>query len=289
MRGSPRHSKKGDRISESDQDPEGIGADIGIFKALLAEGKQESAIDLSLEILSKSRSAEGRNHEIEAWIRMERALLGAIPEDDIGKELRWCVDRLAALSQGSPLHGLALLNLGVWHRNNSERMMALVSLSEISTSSSHPNDIVGLARLESGRILSEMGDNEPAMRHLWVAMKRLSESNLSGEALVCGLEWLDLALNDVESDSPSMDSRIADARPRENPGNSSAPSNPDDIRMVVESLMPALMVDLSGKSRNDLGLILDAGEILGDNDWRDLMVQRTEEIQDPRILEALQS
>ena len=86
-----------------------------------------------------------------------------------------------------------------------------------------------------------------------------------------------------------MDSRIADARPRENPGNSSAPSNPDDIRMVVESLMPALMVDLSGKSRNDLGLILDAGEILGDNDWRDLMIQRTEEIQDPRILEVLQS
>ncbi|MEC7695414.1 MAG: hypothetical protein VX954_04525 [Candidatus Thermoplasmatota archaeon] len=289
MRGSPRHSKKGDRISESDQDPGGMGADIEIFKALLAEGKQESAIDLSLEILSKSRSAEGRNHEIEAWIRMERALLGAIPEDDIGKELRWCVDRLAALSQGSPLHGLALLNLGVWHRNNSERMMALVSLSEISTSSSHPNDIVGLARLESGRILSEMGDNEPAMRHLWVAMKRLSESNLSGEALVCGLEWLDLALNDVESDSPSMDSRIADARPRENPGNSSASSNPDDIRMVVESLMPALMADLSGKSRNDLGLILDAGEILGDNDWRDLMIQRTEEIQDPRILEVLQS
>ena len=167
--------------------------------------------------------------------------------------------------------------------------MALVSLSEISTSSSHPNDIVGLARLESGRILCEMGDNEPAMRHLWVAMKRLSDSNLSEEALVCGLEWLDLALNDVEPGSPSMESRIADARPRENPGNSSVPSNPDDIRLVVESLIPALMVDLSGKSRNDLGMILDAGEILGESDWRDNMSHRTEEIQDPRILEVLQS
>jgi len=266
-----------------------MGADIALFKTLLAEGKQDLAINLSLEILSKSRSVEGRNHEIEAWIRMEMALLGATPEDEIGKELRWCVDRLAALSQGSPLHGLALLNLGVWHRNNSERMMALVSLSEISTSSSHPNDIVGLARLESGRILSEMGDNEPAMRHLWVAMKRLSEANLSEEALVCGLEWLDLALNDVEQGSPTMASRIADARPRENPGNSSIPSNPDDIKMVLESITPVLMTDLSGQSRNDLGLVLDAGEIIGINDWRDNMGQRMEEIQDPRILDVLQS
>lgn len=290
MRGLPRPSKTGDCISiERQGNPEGIGTEIALFKTLLADGKQESAIKLSQEILSRSRSVEERDHEIEAWIRMERALLGAIPEDEIGKELRWCVDRLAALSHGSPLHGLALLNLAVWHRNNSERMMALVSLSEISTSSSHPNDIIGLARLESGRILCEMGDTEPAMRHLWVAMKRLSESNLSGEALVCGLEWLDIALNDVEHGSPSMASRIAEARPRENPGNSSIPSNPDDIRQVVNSIIPVLKADLSGTLRNDLGLILDAGEILGINDWRDEMWQRREEIQDPRILEVLQS
>ena len=212
-KGWPSLSKRGDCISiESAGNLGDSGADVILFKSLLAEGKQDLAINLSQEILSRSRSIEGRDHETEAWIRMERALLGTIPEDDIGKELRWCVDRLAALAPGSPLHGLALLNLGVWHRNNNERMMALVSLSEISTSSLHPNDIIGLARLESGRILSEMGDKEPAMRHLWVAMERLSGSNLSEEALVCGLEWLDLALDNVESDSLSMASRFCAGR-----------------------------------------------------------------------------
>jgi hypothetical protein len=220
---------------------------------------------------------------------MERALLGAVEIEKIGIELRWCVDRLSSISPGSPLHGLALLNLGSWHRNNGEKMMALVTLSDISSSNGHPNDLIGLSRLESGRILSEMEDFEPAMRHLWVAMQRLSESEMTGEALVSALEWLDMALDDVEQSSQSMRERIEDARPRELPGTSRISSNPNDIREVVESILPTIIKDLSGKNRDDLGLVLDAADIIEEPSWREIIESREDEIQDLRVIEALQS
>ena len=90
--------------------------------------------------------------------------------------VRWCVDRLASVAPGSPLHGVSLLNLAAWHLNEGEQMMSLVTLSDISSDERHPSEIIGLSRLESGRILASIGDFEPAMRHLWIAMRRLSSS-----------------------------------------------------------------------------------------------------------------
>ncbi len=115
-----------------------------LFKSLLSEGNKEQALELSEKILEESRCLEDRNFEEEAWIRMERALLGAIEQEKVGNELRWCVDRLASVNPGSPLHGLALLNLASWHRNSNERMMALVTLADISFDAGHPVDVIGL-------------------------------------------------------------------------------------------------------------------------------------------------
>ena len=271
----------------ADGDP--LAVDSVLFRSLLSEGNVEEALELSLSILERSRDLRNRNYEAEAWIRMERALLGACENSEVGPEIRWCVDRLASFSPGSTLHGLALLNLAAWHSNQDEEMMALVSLSDISSSMGFPNEIIGLARLESGRILASMGDLEPAMRHLWMAMRRLKSVEMNSESLVSAMEWLDIALDDVDYDSPTMDQRISEAKPRGDPGMTSAPSNPEDIREVVGSILSSALRDLSGEVRDDLGLVLDASEIIEEPSWREALEERRIEIQDPRLLEALQS
>tara|TARA_B100000579_G_scaffold358214_1_gene314494 strand:- start:8119 stop:8946 length:828 start_codon:yes stop_codon:yes gene_type:complete len=272
-----------------DTDPKKSPSKPVLFKSLLSEGNKEQALELSEKILEESRSLEDRNFEEEAWIRMERALLGAIEQAKVGNELRWCVDRLASVNPGSPLHGLALLNLASWHRNSNERMMALVTLADISSDAGHPVDVIGLSRLESGRILSSIGDLEPAMRHLWMAMRRLSSSAMPTEAIVCAMEWLDIALDDIDPDSPTMDKRIVDAKPREKPGMTMVPSNPEDIKEAVELILSNALKDVSGEKRDDIGLILDASETLEETQWRKAIEERKNEIQDSRLIEVLQS
>ena len=264
-------------------------SDSLLFQSLLSVGNTEKALELSEKILKKSRNLEDRDFESEAWIRMERALLGAIAPANVGNELRWCVDRLASINPGSSLHGLALLNLASWHRNSNERMMALVTLADISTEAGHPAELIGLSRLESGRILSSIGDLEPAMRHLWMAMRRLSSSDMPAEAVVCAMEWLDIALDEIDPDSPTMDERIVDAKPREKPGMTTTPSNPDDIKESVEMILANALMDVSGQKRDDLGLVLDASETMEEPKWRESIENRRSEIQDPRLIEVLQS
>ncbi|MAH98286.1 MAG: hypothetical protein CMA12_02905 [Euryarchaeota archaeon] len=264
-------------------------AESEIFRYLISEGKIKEALEISEKILENSRDLNDRDHESEAWIRMERALLGACPAEDLGPELRWCVDRLNSISSGSALHGLALLNLASWHLNSSEEMMALVTLSEISPSLGHPNDLIGLSRLESGRILVSIGDIGPAMRHLWTAMSRLSSEKMYAESLVCAIEWLDIALDEIDPNSPRMEKRISKAKPREEPGLTSSPSNPEDIRQVVDLIMPLCLQDLSGERRDDLGLIIDASDALGEKSWRNELRKRVSEIQDTRLIAELQS
>ena len=264
-------------------------SDSLLFQSLLSVGNTEKALELSEKILKKSRNLEDRDFEAEAWIRMERALLGAIAPANVGNELRWCVDRLASINPGSSLHGLALLNLASWHRNSSERMMALVTLADISSEAGHPAELIGLSRLESGRILSSIGDLEPAMRHLWMAMRRLSSSDMPAEAVVCAMEWLDIALDEIDPDSPTMDERIVDAKPREKPGMTTTPSNPDDIKESVEMILANALMDVSGQKRDDLGLVLDASGTMEEPKWRESIEKRRSEIQDPRLIEVLQS
>mgnify|MGYP001288341014 FL=1 len=272
--------------SESSKDP---SSESEIFRSFISEGKTKEALEISEIILAKSRNLNDRDYESEAWIRMERALLGACPPENIGSELRWCVDRLNSISSGSALHGIALLNLASWHLNSSEEMMALVTLSEISPSLGHPNDIIGLSRLESGRILVSIGDIDPAMRHLWTAMSRLSSEGMYAESLVCAMEWLDIALDEIDPKSPRMEKRISEAKPREEPGLTSSPSNPEDIREVIDLIMPLCLKDLSGERRDDIGLIIDASNALGENSWKEELRKRVSDLQDTRLIAELQS
>ncbi len=272
--------------SESSKD---LSSESEIFRSFISEGKTKEALEISEIILAKSRNLKDRDYESEAWIRMERALLGACPPENIGSELRWCVDRLNSISSGSALHGIALLNLASWHLNSSEEMMALVTLSEISPSLGHPNDIIGLSRLESGRILVSIGDIDPAMRHLWTAMSRLSSEGMYAESLVCAMEWLDIALDEIDPKSPRMEKRISEAKPREEPGLTSSPSNPEDIREVIDLIMPLCLKDLSGERRDDIGLIIDASDALGENSWKEELRKRVSDLQDTRLIAELQS
>ena len=71
----------------ADNSPSKLSVDSILFKSLLSKGNKEQAIDISEGILERSRSMEERNHEVEAWIRMERALLGVLGGDAVGDEL----------------------------------------------------------------------------------------------------------------------------------------------------------------------------------------------------------
>ena len=109
------------------------------------------------------------------------------------------------------------------------------------------------------------------------------------ESVVASLEWLDLALEEVVDDSPRMLNRIQNAAPRAVPGSSWIPANRSDVVDVVEDILPILLTDVGGMERNDLGLILDASQILEEASWSEAIAEKSESIQDARLLEALQS
>ncbi len=272
-----------------DVDASPLELDMLILQRKISQGDLENIKDFSEDILNRSRNINERDHLIEARVRMERALLGITNVSNVGSELRWCVDRLNALCPGTPLHGLALLNLANWHRNVGESIMSLVVHADISKEYGHPDDIIGLSRLEAARIYVTLGDLDPAMRHLWSAKRFFNNSDMTSESLVCSLEWLDLALEEVSDSAPNMESRLENAAPRESGGVTWVPSNPNDVVLIVEELIPILIQDLSGESRNDLGLIIDASNILKIQTWKDSLYQKRNEIQDLKVLEALQS
>ena len=263
--------------------------DFQVYRQTILKGDAAAAIIQSASILERSRAKDERDPVIEAMIRMERALHGANESSLVGAELRWCADRMNAMAPGSANHGICLLNLAAWHRNRGETMMSLATHSDISSSSGHPIQVLGLSRLEAARMLVSLDDFDPAMRHLWTARECLAQSGMSPEALSASLEWLDLALEEVDSESPRMASRVTKAVPRSGPGTTWVPANPEDIREVVESLIPVLLDDVSGDERRDIGLILDAADVLREDSWLQLISERITEIQDPSVVEALQS
>ena len=271
------------------EDTTPLQLDTLILQKKISQGDLEGIDLFSEQILNRSRSTSERDHLVEARVRMDRALLGMIEVELIGAELRWCVDRLHAICPGSPLHGLALLNLANWHRNAGESMMSLIVHADISREGGHPDDIIGLSRLEAARIYVTLNDLDPAMRHLWSSRQYFTNNGMPSESLVASLEWLDLALEEVSESAPSMESRLENAAPRGMSGATWIPSNPQDVKTIVEELLPVLTRDLSGIQRNDIGLIIDSSNILGFNEWKNILLERIEEIQDPRVLEVLQS
>ena len=263
--------------------------DVLGLQSLLVEGDIAKAVIISEDLLSRSRSKEERDLECEVRIRMERALLAVDGSDASGQELRWCSERLKAIAPNTALHGISMLNQANWHSNNGEIMMAMAIHAEITKDSGFPHEIRGLSRLEVGRILTAMDDLDPAMRHLWTARAIFIQAEMEAEAVVVSLEWLDLALEEVTEDAPRMLYRIENAEPRSVPGSSWVPANEQDVRDVVESIFSILTEDVGGTERTDLGIILDAAEILGEQEWKNSLLEKSKDIQDARLLEALQS
>ena len=263
--------------------------DVLGLQRLLVEGDIAKAVIISEDLLFRSRSKEERDLECEVRIRMERALLAVDGSDASGQELRWCSERLKAIAPNTALHGISMLNQANWHSNNGEIMMAMAIHAEITKDSGFPDEIRGLSRLEVGRILTAMDDLDPAMRHLWTARAIFIQAEMEAEAVVVSLEWLDLALEEVTEDAPRMLYRIENAEPRSVPGSSWVPANEQDVRDVVESIFSILTEDVGGTERTDLGIILDAAEILGEQEWKNSLLEKSKDIQDARLLEALQS
>ena len=263
--------------------------DVLGLQRLLVEGDIAKAVIISEDLLSRSRSKEERDLECEVRIRMERALLAVDGSDVSGQELRWCSERLNAIAPNTALHGISMLNQANWHSNNGEIMMAMAIHAEITKDSGFPDEIRGLSRLEVGRILTAMDDLDPAMRHLWTARAIFLQAEMEAEAVVVSLEWLDLALEEVTEDAPRMLYRIENAGPRSVPGSSWVPANEQDVRDVVESIFSILTEDVGGTERTDLGIILDAAEILDEQEWKNSLLEKSKDIQDARLLEFLQS
>ena len=83
-----------DNMSVRGSEGSTLSEELESMLSLLAKGNTSDARELSDSILERSRSVSERNHDIEARVRIERALIGAVPEEMIGSELRWCVDIL---------------------------------------------------------------------------------------------------------------------------------------------------------------------------------------------------
>jgi len=276
-------------VVDSIGDATPLQIDMLILQKRISQGNLENIAELSEDLLNRSRSTGERDHHVEARVRMDRALLGIIDANLVGAELKWCVDRLNALCSGTALHGLALLNLANWHRNSGESIMSLIVHADIRKDLGHPEDIVGLSRLEAARIYVTLNDLDPAMRHFWSARQSFQRNKMSSESLVASLEWLDLALEEVSDSAPNMENRLANAAPRETGEATWIPSNPKDVKLIVEELFPILTRDLSGENRNDIGLIIDSSDILKFSLWKEILVERIDEIQDPNVLDVLQS
>ena len=59
--------------------------------------------------------------------------------------------------------------------------------------------------------------------------------------------------------------------------------------MLWNQYYSILTEDVGGSERTDLGIILDTAEIIGEPEWKNSLLEKSNDIQDARLLEALQS
>ena len=189
--------------------------------------------------LAISRSKQHRDHLLEARIRMEwgilRASLGEF--EQAGIDLKWSVERIAALSAGHRWHGMALLNMATWHLNRGESGMALAMHAEISRHGPHMVEIVAMSRRQAAEILIEKDHLFSALRNLWIAHHGFRQSSMDEAAVEAGLHWIDLGLTEVSTDAPEMNTAIESAVPR----SAGQPKprvwiHPNDLNMMYEWL-----------------------------------------------------
>lgn len=235
------------------------------FRRAQLSNDLESAQNSLKDCVENSRMSSTRDHQLEARARMEWGLLrftqGEI--DESGIDLRWAMERLKAISEGSPEHGLSIINMAAWHMARNEKIMALVQLSQIDRLGPHKIEIIATSRLEISKILFEMGDFQSSQRHSWVAFEGFRSSEMVDSALESILIWLDLSINNVNKDAPLMSEIVDNAIPRNIGDNSDCCAHPDDVVHAIEWCHESWLGTLSGRKRPDLMVLIEAEKTVG--------------------------
>ena len=255
----------------------------------ISQSDIESALNSLEKCINAVRSPKSRDAILEARAKMIRGLartsIGEITEG--GADLRWAMDRLGAISSGSDEHGISILNVAAWHRQQSEIVMSLATHSEIARESTHSPEIVAISRQRVASIHAELEDYVGALRHYWTAWKLSVSSGIDAIAEVCCLHILDIGLTEVIESSLRLDEQVENAKPRSKSEKSSASIHPDDLLEALNWITPRSLEDISQNHRPDLSLIIESHNILNIR-LPDRLTDNINLIQDPDVAKLLQ-
>ena len=255
----------------------------------ISQSDIESALNSLEKCINAVRSPKSRDAILEARAKMIRGLartsIGEITEG--GADLRWAMDRLGAISAGSDEHGISILNVAAWHRQQSEIVMSLATHSEIARVSTHSPEIVAISRQRVASIHAELEDYVGALRHYWTAWKLSVSSGIDAIAEVSCLHILDIGLTEVIESSLRLDEQVQNAKPRSKSEKSSASIHPDDLLEALNWITPRSLEDISQNHRPDLSLIIESHNILNIR-LPDRLTDNINLIQDPNVVKLLQ-
>ena len=255
----------------------------------ISQSDIESALNSLEKCINAVRSPKSRDAILEARAKMIRGLartsIGEITEG--GADLRWAMDRLGAISSGSDEHGISILNVAAWHRQQSEIVMSLATHSEIARESTHSPEIVAISRQRVASIHAELEDYVGALRHYWTAWKLSVSSGIDAIAEVSCLHILDIGLTEVIESSLRLDEQVQNAKPRSKSEKSSASIHPDDLLEALNWITPRSLEDISQNHRPDLSLIIESHNILNIR-LPDRLTDNINLIQDPDVAKLLQ-
>ena len=255
---------------------------------MLTESNVDGALQSIESCINAVRNPKSREPILEARARMIRGLartsLGETTEG--GSDLRWAMDRLSTIADGSDEHGIAILNVAAWHRQQSEIVMSLATHSEIARESSHSPEIVAVSRHRVASIHSEMGDYTSALRHHWTAWKLADECSIDAIAESSCLHVIDLGLTMVSESVERLDEQVKNAAPGPRSPTSSS-IHPDDLTDAIVWITPRSLVELSGHSRPDLALIIESHKKMN-LELPIELVNNKHQIEDQDVLDVLQ-
>ena len=260
------------------------------FRRAQATNDATAATEAIRSCVADCRRGGKRDHRLEARARMEQGLIRFShgEEEEAGVDLRWAMERLKVLDEGSAAHGVALLNMAAWHETRAEWMMGLAMHSEISRHGPHLDETVALSRLAASRLQMHLQDHESALRHSWVAVHGLSDAGLSGLAVEAALIWLNLALTDVDGDAPRMQTRVEESSPRRVGQQFVLNSHPEDVAFAYDVVLDSWDGAGAGSDRVDLKLMLQASRVLGMVDF-EARLKLAVDINDEELLQMLES
>ena len=255
----------------------------------LAENDIHSALASLEECMNRSRTPSTRDPILEARARMLRGLCrsGLGEKLEASADLRWAMDRLNAVDSGSEAHGVAILNVAAWHRQNGEPVMALATHSEIARINSHVPEIVAVSRQRVAAIHADLGDLAGALRHHWTAWSIARDSGMDVVAEASCLHIIDLGLSNVDDLSERMALRIENSKPEPRKNSTLPTIHPVDLLEVTEWITPRVLLDVSGPNRIDMQLVTESLLYLG-SDLIEQFIEQKDKIQDKSVLNLLQ-